>query len=263
MAIPLLGFKMPESAKTFPGGVREGVILRDPSRNKQIPLRIFYPKANGKFPVVLLASSESGGFQYLGEAIAEDGFIVVQLASASSQDLSSVESQLPLLERLAPEVQGKVDPTRLAIVGHAGGAVAAIQIALEPRGQQLRATIAISPPGVGKHFSSRDFAKLKGPVLFVTGSEDRGPQKQAPIWRRDAFDRSPKGGKYLAWIEGATQRSFEGKHSKTDAFAIENTKRLAVAFLRAQLQGDRGAKLFLEQRLIEGLTRSRVRMFVK
>lgn len=78
----------------------------------------------------------------------------------------------------------------------------------EPR---IASFIAFSPQGISDAWpaiSQQSYAGLERPILFVTGSEDRGLGDSSAEIRRHPFEYAPEGGKYFLWIEGADHGSF-------------------------------------------------------
>ncbi|MDB6121174.1 MAG: Platelet-activating factor acetylhydrolase plasma/intracellular isoform [Pedosphaera sp.] len=74
----------------------------DQKRNRQVPVRIYYPKAGkGSFPVVIFSHGLGGSrddYDYLGASWASHGYICVHPQHIGSDD--SVWKNAPLLERL-------------------------------------------------------------------------------------------------------------------------------------------------------------------
>jgi len=78
---------------------------------------------------------------------------------------------------------------------------------------RVKAIVAMSPQGVSaaRGLSAESFRNVKIPVMFMTGSEDRGAlESETPEWRRSAFDHTPPGDKYFVLINGANHMSFGG-----------------------------------------------------
>ncbi|WP_232101318.1 alpha/beta hydrolase family protein [Gimesia panareensis] len=89
--------------------------IKDQKRNRDIPLRIYLPKAKQPAPVVLFSHGLGGartGSQYLGEHWSARGYVVVYLQHAGSDE--AVWKDVPLLQRLralksATTLQNTVD----------------------------------------------------------------------------------------------------------------------------------------------------------
>jgi len=130
-------------------------------------------------------------------------------------DLKLVLDSLGDLERNFPELQDKMDRTRIGVGGHGYGAFTALMLS-DPR---VRALVAMSPPGpsANRGLTAQSFAGLKLPVMFMTGTNDRGGNESEDFnWRRQAFENSPAGDKYFVLIDSARSSSFTGQVSIFD-----------------------------------------------
>lgn len=130
-----------------------------------------------------------------------------------------------------PGAAPRIDPTRIAALGHSFGAATVLMLAgarvaldglqppppgapglgpdaFEPR---LRAVIALSPQAEAPpFFRPGSFASLRCPVLGLSGSRDASQGEIGPEDRRAAFARWPAaGGRHgLVWIEGVAHLDF-------------------------------------------------------
>src|SRR5713101_5675002 len=130
-------------------------------------------------------------------------------------DLKLVLDSLEDLGRRFPELQDKMDRTRIGVGGHGYGAFTALTTG-DPR---VRAVVAMSPPGpsANRGLTAQSFAGLKLPVMFMTGTNDRGGNESEDFnWRRQAFENSPAGDKYFVLIDSARSSSFTGQVSIFD-----------------------------------------------
>ena len=209
-----------------PVGAIPDVTLRDPSRNRDILLSIEYPTRGGPHPVIVF-SHEYGGSNraYIGLSSywAGNGYVVIrpshndqggpdaQTAEQTQgrvRDLAAVVDGLDTLEQRYPELQGKVDRTKVAAAGHGLGGQTALLFARDPR---VKAVVAMVPQTRGI-----DFASMRVPVLFISGTRD--PQQTAD----EPFTLAPAGDKWLVSIEGARAPAFTGRYEAfTEAQARE------------------------------------------
>jgi predicted dienelactone hydrolase len=137
-------------------------------------------------------------------------------------DIKLVLDSLDGIERQFPELQGKMDHARIGVGGHSYGAFTALLVAglngtyADPR---VKAVLAMSPPGPSESrgITAQSFATVKVPVMFMTGTNDRGanPSEDAN-WRKQAFENSPAGDKYFVLIDSARHSSFTGQVSFYD-----------------------------------------------
>ena len=224
--------------------------LHDAQRNKDIPLKIYYPQGSGPFPVVIWSHGLYGSrqtYHALGEYWASYGYVVIhpshddslqdgtlreglrralqdpRLIQGRPQDISFVISSLTEIERAQPALKGKLDAARIGVGGHSYGAYTAEAIAgasvAVPGGKALqsfadkrvRAVVAMSPQGEGEMGLSREsWSGIRLPVLTVYGSLDFGSQRRTPDWRSQPFSYSPPGDKYDVELKGATHMTFTG-----------------------------------------------------
>ena len=139
--------------------------LHDGSRNRNVPLKIYYPKSNSleRYPVLIFSHGAGGskdGYAFLGHYWAEHGYIVLHPTHLGSdrsllkkfrpfydlravgkmvkdkanlvnrpKDISFLLNTLPQLEELVPALKGHLDPTRIGVGGHSFGAYTSIAVA--------------------------------------------------------------------------------------------------------------------------------------
>lgn len=138
-------------------------------------------------------------------------------------DVRLVLGSLDALVKQATGLRGRIDRARVGMSGHSMGAMTGQLVAgarlyrdgaaVDLSDPRPRAFVLLSPQGRNTLLHDDSWKELKRPTLFVTGSQDRGLGGQEPSWRREPFERSPAGDKYLVFIEGATHASFTGKAS--------------------------------------------------
>src|SRR5438093_12034742 len=94
-------------------------------------------------------------------------------------DVKLVLDSLDDLELGVPELKGKMDHGKIGVGGHSYGAFTSLLIAgmngafTDPR---VRAVLAMSPPGPSpdRGITIQSFTTVKVPVMFMTGTNDRG-----------------------------------------------------------------------------------------
>ncbi len=226
------------------------IVLHDSARNKDIPLKIYYPQGPGPFPVIIfshgLYGSKDGYFAY-GEFWASHGYVSIHPSHADSRkdfhyrgmlrkaiadpdfwenrpkDISFIIDSLGEIERRAPELKGRLDIKRLGVGGHSygayttqaiGGATVQMPDKKTPvsfRDNRVKAIIMMSPQGEGQMgLTAQSWRDMNLPMLVMYGSRDFGSQHQTPSWRSEAFLKAPPGDKYDVEIEGATHMTFSG-----------------------------------------------------
>lgn len=120
---------------------------------------------------------------------------------------------------------GKIDRERMAIGGHSAGALTAqIAIGVKCRkmdaptlrsyaDERFKAAVIVSGQGTtNRMFTDESWSEVSKPMLVMTGSEDQvAISNDTPASRREPFEKSKPGDKYLVFIEGATHSSYQGK----------------------------------------------------
>jgi dienelactone hydrolase len=127
------------------------------------------------------------------------------------RDIKLILDSFGTLLQKYPELQGKMDTSRVGVAGHSYGALTTMLLTgatspmlnrsfADPR---IKAAIAMSPQGAGDPFAL-SWSDEKGPIMYMTGSLDD------PKWRHDPFQNSPAGDKYFIDFEGARHITFAG-----------------------------------------------------
>jgi predicted dienelactone hydrolase len=170
----------------------------------------------------LMPAAEREQYKSVGELVSSK--YVVSQWRQRAVDVSHVIDKLGWIGEQIPALKGKMDAQKLAVVGHSFGAHTTMLLAgmelkvgfsrtVQMPDTRVKAFVAISPPGTGAAVKAESFAKIRKPVLMITGDNDGSPlpgmEKQKGLWRKEAFDNSAKGDRYLLWIDGA-QHNFGG-----------------------------------------------------
>jgi hypothetical protein len=97
-------------------------------------------------------------------------------------------------------------------------------------------------------------------LLSLTGTRDRGAFGQDPAWRRDSFELSPPGNKYIAQYQGGHHGSFSGRfiNSPQAKAVFEHAEMMTLAFFDAYLKKNSAASEFLRSELPESLNDARL-----
>jgi dienelactone hydrolase len=228
----------------------ENIVLHDPVRNKDIPIKIYYPAEVGRFPVIIfshgaLASKDSysglgqywASYAYVSihpshsDSVADCGFrgtLRQALSDARGwenrpEDVSFIIDSLAHVETFAPQLRGKLDLRHIGVGGHSFGAYTAgliggttILLPGEdgPRSfadKRVSALVLLSPQGEGiMGLSAHSWDAVHVPMLLMYGSRDFGPFGEEPVWRSEAFAKGPAGNKYEVELEGGTHMAFAG-----------------------------------------------------
>ena len=259
---------------------------RDAARARTVPVLVRLPVTPDPAPAIIVSHGLGGsrdGLAYLGEALAQAGYVAIHLQHAGSDtaiwrgapDVRAAMSQAVMNPRAAldrlydvafaldelarhPVLADRVDLGRAGIAGHSFGAWTVSHMLGErlplagfgPRlpDARLRAGVALSPvPPIGIA-PEVAYAGVAAPMLHVTGTEDRG--LQAPDWRaRTVGYELSSGPAALAVLAGANHAAFAGEaeagpYWNNPAYHAR-AARLSVLFLDAVLRGSVEARAAL------------------
>ncbi len=207
---------------------------------RDLPLRVFYPQSGRPLPVVLFShGAYSSGEHYdaVLRAWAAAGYVVlapthrdsIRLGTARGssdprffvwrlEDMEATANGIPQILARVPALSGRLDATRMAATGHSFGGLVAQTLGgatyrdpatgqtVSRRIAAVRAVIVCSGAGVMEPLlGPADFAALTLPTLVTVGTEDlaQAPGLTGHQWRRQPFDLSAPGDKYLLTLEGA------------------------------------------------------------
>lgn len=228
----------------------ENVVLHDSARNKNIPIKIYYPAAVGPFPVIIFshgALASKDNYSGLGQYWASYGYVSIHPSHADSvadsdfrgtfrqaltdprawqnrpEDVSFIIDSLAHVEQFAPQLSGKLDLQHIGVGGHSfgaytagliGGATILLPGKTEPQSfadKRVGAVVLLSPQGEGvMGLNAHSWDTLRLPMLLMFGSRDFGPFGEDAVWRSEAFEKAPPGNKYEVELEGGTHMGFAG-----------------------------------------------------
>ena len=231
----------------------ENISLHDTARNKNIPIKVYYPGGVGPFPVIIFshgALASKNSYSALGEFWASNGYVCIHPSHADSvadsgfrgslreaisdprgwenrpEDVSFIIDSLAHVETFAPQLKGKLDLRHIGVGGHSFGAYTAGLIAgttiqlpgkSQPQGfadKRVSAVVMLSPQGEGiMGLTAHSWDTLHLPMLLMYGSRDFGPFGQEPVWRSEAYEKAPPGNKYKVELEGGTHMGFAAPFS--------------------------------------------------
>ena len=188
-----------------------------------------------------------------------------------AEDIELVVNTLPTLASYNDRLNGKIDNSRVGVSGHSFGAYAAqiaggASISLPgDRGtfrlseeSNIKATLLLSPQGTGQQGLTREsWRNFRGPMMVMTGPQDRGAGGQDYRWKTEPFELSPAtSNKYLVLLAHANHFSFGGRaqagdrQSQSKGGGTEVAGRRERPFLQRRRAG--GNRPFLQRRQAEG-----------
>jgi predicted dienelactone hydrolase len=269
------------------------VVLPAPGRPVDLEVRVSAPITGGALPVVLLSHghgpshhlSSLDGYAPIAGHLAAHGFVVVQPTHLDSKrlpfrasdhpdaplfwrsradDMARILDQLDAIERSLPGLAGRLDRTKVAVVGHSmGGHTASLLLGARHRdgdGREVRladprieAGVLLAAPGRGdalsayaaEHypfFETIDFSTMTTPALVIAGDDDPSPHLTVagPAWHADPYALAP-GPKALVTLFGAGHGlggiSGHDVAETTDESParVATVQRLITAYLRSAL----------------------------
>ncbi|MEM6363371.1 MAG: hypothetical protein AAF745_03020 [Planctomycetota bacterium] len=219
----------------------ENHLLHDQQRNKDLQLRVTFPRDEGQFPLIVWSHGASGTkdhYQPLVRHWVSHGYVVIQANHSDSRalrpidrnnrlgeatfrdwesrpkDISFIIDSIATLQRDIPKLADTIDQSIVGVGGHSFGAhtaqlVGGTQTKLLSGGKRRHADdrplafLLISPQGRGPQLDDESWSRLERPALVVTGSNDAGRNGQDYTWRLDPYELSPPRDKYLLFIQDA------------------------------------------------------------
>jgi predicted dienelactone hydrolase len=147
------------------------------------------------------------------------------------KDVSFLIDRASDWNRNHPKLRGRLDLTRIGVLGHSFGAYTVLALAgtrpalewIEPRvepgtglgpdlrDERIRCGVALSPQAPGDPFFLKEsYASLKTPVLGISGTKDQQHNGEPPIARLEAFKLWPElqGRHAMVWITPAAHLDF-------------------------------------------------------
>lgn len=181
------------------------VVLSVPGRVVDLHIRVSAPTTGRDLPIILLSHGQGfsnhlsslNGYGPLVDFWASHGFIVIQPTHLSSkslsldpktpgapvfwrsrvEDMKQILDQLDKIEASVPEIQGRLDRSRIAVAGHSMGGhtriKAGVLLAAPGNGGADLSSFAAENYPIFRHPS---FAEMTKPTLVVTGDSDVNPR---------------------------------------------------------------------------------------
>lgn len=221
------------------------IVLPAPGRAIPLQVRVSVPLSGNELPILLLSHghgpsnhvSSLNGYAPLANYYAAHGFVVIQPTHLDSktlpfresdhreaplfwrsraEDMTRILDQLDVIEGAFPGLAGRLDRSRVAVLGHSmGGHTASVLLGArnsdpsdgtdvdlsEPR---IKAGVLLAAPGRGEalsklaaarypFFSTIDFSRMTTPALVVAGDKDASPYltDAGAAWHADPYVLSP------------------------------------------------------------------------
>ncbi|MDX2144278.1 MAG: hypothetical protein SFV19_13060 [Rhodospirillaceae bacterium] len=190
------------------------IVLRDESQKKDLPLRVAYPSAGGKYPIVVL--SHGGGaskddYTRAGDHWASHGYVVIapthkdskslgfdiakaggpamgQVMQSRIADMAFIAGHLDVVAAKVPGLGAKMDRAKLVAAGHSMGGFTALAAAgvrlknkadssmLEMADTSYKYLLLLSEPGSNPMMPDEPWRQSPIPTFVYTGTNDRGSE---------------------------------------------------------------------------------------
>ncbi|WP_035796163.1 alpha/beta hydrolase family protein [Kitasatospora mediocidica] len=270
------------------------VVLPVPGRPVDLELRVSAPVAGTDLPVILLSHGQGhsnhlsslDGYAPLASFWAAHGFVVIQPTHLSSttlsldadtpgaplywrsraEDMTHILDRLDLVEAAVPQLLGRLDRDRVAVVGHSmGGHTASLLLGArltdpqdgtevnlaEPR---IRAGVLLAAPGRGGDALSAwaadnfaflhtpDFSAMTTPTLVVAGDKDTSAHLTVAgaDWHADPYVLAPGPKSLLTLFDaehglGGISGYDVAETTDENPLRVAAVQRLGWAYLRSEL----------------------------
>ncbi|KAJ5090009.1 hypothetical protein N7532_008693 [Penicillium argentinense] len=278
------------------------IVLEAPDRIIDLHLRVSAPTTGTNLPIILFSHGQGksnhlsslNGYGPIANFWAAHGFVVIQPTHLSSmslsldndavpgdgpmfwrsraQDMKLIFDQLDNIESAFPQIQGRLDHSRVAVAGHSmGGHTASMLMGartrdspdaplvdlIEPR---IKTGVLLAAPGDGRggdgmsdrvkenwtFLTEHTHAEMSTPALVVIGENDGSPflTTRGAAYHADAY-HSSKGAKSLLTLAGG-YHGLGGVSGYDTAEATDDesperlgvTQRLTWAYLWSQFYPD-------------------------
>ncbi|MCC5848184.1 MAG: dienelactone hydrolase [Verrucomicrobia bacterium] len=219
-------------------------VLHDPSRDREIPIRVFLPQTREPAPVILVSHGLGGALHdkaYLAPHWTARGYVVVYMQHPGSDEpvwrdvprsqraeaVTRAATPEQLMHRIRDvshvldfgktdhDLRGRLDLERVGIAGHSFGAITAQAVGgarlgfLDFREPRIHAALMMSPSAPTVGTPEQAFGQVKIPWMLMTGTRDgSGISGETPESRLLVYPALPPGGKYELVLKDAEHMTF-------------------------------------------------------
>ncbi|WP_447035110.1 alpha/beta hydrolase family protein [Streptomyces sp. DSM 118878] len=269
------------------------VVLPDPDRPVDLELRVSAPVTGDDLPVILLSHGQGysthlsslDGYAPMAHFWASHGFVVIQPTHLSSrrlsldpatpgapmfwrsraEDMRHIIDRLDEIEGAVPQLLGRLDRDRIAVVGHSmGGHTAGLLLGarlIDPddgtevnlADPRITAGVLLAAPGRGgdainapvaesfPFFTTTDFSHMATPTLVVAGDKDESTHltNRGPQWHTDPYLLAPGPKTLLTLFDaehglGGVSGYDVAETTDENPGRVSAVQRLTWAYLRSQ-----------------------------
>ncbi|HEY0076953.1 MAG TPA: hypothetical protein VGB77_22905 [Abditibacteriaceae bacterium] len=224
---------------------------RDDKRNRTVPVKIYYPKTGGPFPIIVFSHGLGGTretYEYLGSYWAAHGYVAVHLQHAGSDDAvwrgggmqamrgaanaknaidraHDVTFALDQLEKLKGDaafpLRNQLDLQNVGIAGHSFGAHTTLlasglkmPVIDSFADKRIKCAVAMSaPPPASQNYEAL-FGAIIIPIYHLTGTKDESPIDRPGSTAKDRrvpFDNIKGADSYLTIFKDGDHMVFSGR----------------------------------------------------
>lgn len=267
------------------------IVLPAPNRIIDLHVKVTAPVTGEDLPIILFSHghlSSLNGYGPLVNFWAAHGFVVIQPTHLSSkslslgpeagpdapwfwrsrvEDMKLILDELYSIEAAFPQIQGRLDHSRIVAAGHSmGGHTASLLLGartVDPADGsvgdlsdlRIRAGVLLAAPGDGNgglglrdivrntFLKDHSHAEMSAPALVVIGDSDGSPNltSRGPLYNADAY-YSSKGPKSLFIVQGGRHglggvSGYETAEAADDGSPpmLASVQRMTWAYLRSRL----------------------------
>jgi predicted dienelactone hydrolase len=270
------------------------IVLRAPGRAVDLHVRVSAPVTGSALPIILLSHghgpshhlSSLNGYAPLANYFAAHGFVVIQPTHldsktlpfrasdhpdaplfwrARAEDMKRILDELDAIEAAVAQLAGRMDPSKVAVVGHSmGGHTASMLLGArnkDPRDgtevnlaePRIKAGVLLAAPGRGDtlskvaaekypFFSTIDFSTMTTQALVVAGDKDASPHLTVAgaAWHADPYVLSPSPKSLLTLFDaehglGGVSGYDVAETTDENQARVAALQQLAAAYLRSVL----------------------------
>ncbi len=280
--------------------------LKDKKQDKDLRLRVTYPTKEGTYPIVIWSHGAMGSkdaYKPLVSHWASHGYVCIQPTHGDSLrligfkglkdmnnvwnkwqsrtlDVKHILDNLDAIEAKIPKLRGLMDRKNIGMGGHSFGAhtsqlIGGVRMKNPVNNQMLafsdprpKCLLLVSPQGTGGGFVRESWKTLTRPSMVITGTKDKSPRTgKSYKWRREVYDYTPPGAKYLLMIDGAYhgfggiagKRRFPGSGPDNNEH-VNYVKSAATAFLDAYLKDSKPAREFLRSNTMDKVSKGAAKL---
>ncbi len=231
-----------------------GVWTDEDREDREVPWKLYIPKEDGPFPVVIWSHGGGGsreGGAYLGRHLASHGYAAFHLQHPGTDEsiigddgvegmvrrlsnpfavlsrFGDIPFALKAIEAMARrgKYETRIDASRAGMSGHSLGAITTLAVSGQDFGtlspnfavRDFKGAFVMSPSPPRRGLPEDAFETMIHPLFHLTGTKDGSPSGDLePDDRRIPFDTIDDVDQYLVVLDGAVHGTFSGRSVSGD-----------------------------------------------